>query len=527
MRRHWPLVAALLLAEVARITFWAVTGRRYEDALITLTNAENAARGLGFIHHPQEGHVQSFTSALSALIPFAGEVVHRGAGLPTIQTLSLAAAAATMVYTYLIARRIGLAQWPTFFVLAYLALDYPQIIYAMGGMETQIAVAVLLSGAFHVMRRDINRAGLLLGVAVLARPDFVLWVIPALVWLVITERRASGRIDGAKRAALLAVAVIAPWIIFTTIYYGSPVPHTLIAKSVSFAQLPGFGAGPGTWIQYFGDALRQHGQEWTMYSPFFDYAFDQTAPAQWWLGNVAFMVMALGLGGLWLSRRNWELRPLLIYGLAFYAYDFFVKGVHFFQWYFPPFLAIVGLLVAVSLTRLRDYVPRSADVLAGVLALAFALPLPWYISMERTVQHIDNSVRVNVGLYLKAHVKPDESITSESSGYVGYYGRNLKLWDFPGLTSPTAVDAAKTIPPKQRDLLSLINVLQSDWLVLRAPEVQDLQARYPQTLARYAVAAHFTVPEPKTSLKRGQIQWVNIDRDFYVLHRRAGAGLPG
>ena len=49
MRRHWPLAAALLLAEVARITFWAVTGRRYEDALITLTHAENAARGLGSI----------------------------------------------------------------------------------------------------------------------------------------------------------------------------------------------------------------------------------------------------------------------------------------------------------------------------------------------------------------------------------------------------------------------------------------------------------------------------------------------
>src|SRR3954471_3859122 len=224
MRRHWPLACALVLAETVRIVFWAVTGRRYEDALITLTHAENAARGLGFIHHPQEGHVQGFTSALSALIPLAGEVVHHGAGLPAIQVVSLFAAAATSVYAYLIAQRLGLAQWPTFFLLAYLALDYVQIIYAMGGMETQIAVAVLLAGAFHVMRRDVKRAGVLLGVAILARPDFVLWVIPALVWLFITERRDGARRPvGALTAAALAAAVVLPWLIFTQAYYGSIV----------------------------------------------------------------------------------------------------------------------------------------------------------------------------------------------------------------------------------------------------------------------------------------------------------------
>src|SRR3954462_179742 len=104
MRRHWPLACALVLAETVRIVFWAVTGRRYEDALITLTHAENAARGMGFVQHPQEGHVHGFTSALSALIPLAGELVHHGAGMPTIKTVSLFAAAATIVYAYAIAR---------------------------------------------------------------------------------------------------------------------------------------------------------------------------------------------------------------------------------------------------------------------------------------------------------------------------------------------------------------------------------------------------------------------------------------
>ena len=516
MRRHWPLAAALVLAETVRIVFWAVTGRRYEDALITLTHAENAARGLGFIHHPQEGHVQGFTSALSALIPLAGELVHHGAGLPTIQTVSLFAAGATIVYAYLIAQRLGLPAWPTFFLLAYLALDYDQIIYAMGGMETQIAVAVLLGGAFHVMRGDVNRAGFMLGLGVLARPDFVLWVIPAVVWLFVRDRRA------AVRAGAIALAVVLPWLIFTQAYYGTIVPHTLIAKSTGFAQLPALASSPGTWLDYFRGALAQHSQEWTVYAPFLDYAFDQSAPAFWWLGNVAFTVIALALLGLWTARRNWELRPLVVYGLIFYAYTLLVKGVHFFQWYYPPYLAIVALLVAIGLTQVHGLFPRAANVLAGVLALAFAAPLPWYIPMERTVQHIDDSVRTKVGLYLKAHVKPGQSVTSESSGYVGYYGRGIKLEDFPGLTSPTAEKALRTVPPGQRNLYALITVLKPDWIVVRASEIPEFRQQYPKTLAQYRPVAHFSIPESKTSLTRGKISWVNIDRDIYVARRKSG-----
>jgi hypothetical protein len=522
--RHWPLVAGLLMAETARIVFWAVTGRRYEDALITLTHAENAANGLGFIHHPQEGHVQGFTSALSALIPLAGEVVHRGAGMATIQTVSLLAAAAAIVYAYLIARKLGVATWPCLFLVSYLALDYNQIIYAMGGMETQIAVAVLLAGAFHVMRRDVVPAGILLGLAVLARPDFILWVVPALAWLVIQERRETGgKAPDALRTGLIAGAVLAPWIIFTALYYGTVVPHTLIAKSTGFAQLPGLGAGPSGWLDYFRQALAQHPQEWTIYAPFVDYAFDETAPGWWWLGNVALVMIVLALAGLWFSRRNKLLQPLLVYGLVFYAYDLLVKGVHYFPWYLPPFMAIVALLVAIGLTRLQDYLPRLGAVLAGALAVAFALPLLWYIPLERTVQRIDDSVRTKVGLYVQDHVRPGESLTSESSGYIGYYGRGVELWDFPGLTSPTSEEALRTIPRGKRDLTHLIAELRPNWLTLRTPELEELQRIFPKVASGYEVKAHFAISPEKTPLTSHGVRWLNIDREFWVLKRRPGA----
>ena len=518
--RHWPLTAGIVLAETARIVFWAVTGRRYEDALITLTHAENAARGVGLVHHSQEGHVQGFTSAISALVPLAGEVLHRGAGLATIQTVSLAAAAATMVYAYRIAQRLGVAVWPTFFLLAYLALDYNQILYAMGGMETQIAVAVLLAGAVHVMRGDVVRAGLLLGVGVLARPDFVLWLVPALVWLAVTERRADGSREKTLRTGLIAAAVVAPWLIFTSIYYGTPVPHTLIAKSTGFAQLPPIISSPGTWFEYFRQALAQHSQEWTIYAPFLDYTFDVSAPSYWLAGDVAFVMIGLTLVGLWVNRRARQLYPLIAYGLVFYAYFLLVKGVGYFHWYLPPFMAIVALLAALGLTRIGEMLPRTSSALSAALAVAFALPLFWFIPLERTVQRIDDNVRTKVGLYLKAHVGPDESLSSESSGYIGYYGRGIKLWDFPGLTSPTSEQALRALPRGHRDFLDLVAALKPDWLDLRTPELQLLRGSYPQVAALYAIKAHFAISPEKTKLQLGAVRFENLDREFWVLRRR-------
>ena len=36
------------------------------------------------------------------------------------------------------------------------------------------------------------------------------------------------------QVALPALAIFAPWYAFVTIYYGSPVPNTIVAKSLSY-----------------------------------------------------------------------------------------------------------------------------------------------------------------------------------------------------------------------------------------------------------------------------------------------------
>src|SRR5690349_10000143 len=172
-RANWLLVAAIVAGLAARIVFWALTDRRIDDALITLKFDKNVADGVGLIHNLGDGHVQGFTSALSVLVPLPGELVASGGGLALIRVVSLLCFCLAALYAYRIAKELGLGAWPTGFALAYLALDQNQVFFGVAGMETQIAVAVLLAGVYYVLVEDYPKSGAALGLALLARPDFV------------------------------------------------------------------------------------------------------------------------------------------------------------------------------------------------------------------------------------------------------------------------------------------------------------------------------------------------------------------
>src|SRR3954471_21326390 len=127
-----PLLAgAIALALIARIVFWAYTGRVWEDALITITHARNAVDGLGLVHHLGEGRVQGFTSGLSVLVPLAGEAIHSGGGLVALRLASLVAAVVTIIYAWRLAGLLELGRWPTAFVLVFLAADSQEVFFGM------------------------------------------------------------------------------------------------------------------------------------------------------------------------------------------------------------------------------------------------------------------------------------------------------------------------------------------------------------------------------------------------------------
>src|SRR5437868_14350319 len=109
-------------AVAARLVFWTMTNRMFEDGLTTITHARNVPLGLGLVHHAGEGNVHGFTPATGVLIPLAGVPAPQGAGLLAIRGASLIAVCIALVYARLISRALRLGAAAAAFLLAYLAL---------------------------------------------------------------------------------------------------------------------------------------------------------------------------------------------------------------------------------------------------------------------------------------------------------------------------------------------------------------------------------------------------------------------
>ena len=516
IRANPLLVGALASGLVARIGFWAMTDRRIDDALITIKHDRNLVDGVGLVHHLGEGHVHGFPSALSVLVPLPGEIVTEDGGFFLIRLVGLLAFAAAAVYAYRICGELELGPWPTAFALGYLALDQNQIFFGMAGMETQIAVGVLLAGVYYVLVEDYTKSGVALGLAILARPDFVMWVVPAFIFLLIRSR------DGVARAWLIAAAIVVPWLIFTTAYYGSPIPHTITAKDAFFGPAFPSIADIGGWFDYIGNSLSDASHDWKLVAPFFERYFVVDTPLPYGLLKViAFAVLALAVVGAFSTWRRVSWRPAIVFAAGFVIYKIFVVGFGYNEWYGPPAISVIFILAAAGIARLTRVRAGLAAVPVVFLLAVYAMHIPFTFPIEAKIQHdIEDQVRLPLGHYMGEVVKPGETMTSESAGYVAYY-TNGTLYDFPGLTSPTAVEALTGPEPHLLGVFGITQLLHPDWLILRATEVDFLREADPETFSQYEVARQFSVPVEDTQLEQWGLSVVNYDRDFTVMRRVA------
>jgi len=518
------LFAFIGLAVLARLAFWLITDRVWEDALITVTHARNAVAGVGLTHHPGEPVTHGFTSATSVLIPLAGEIVVKGSGIFVLRVASILAAIATIVFADRICRRLGLGRWPTAMVLLYLALDQNQIFYGMAGMETQVAVAVLLWSIDAVMAGSVLRTGLSFGIAVLTRPDFLLWNAAATLDLGLRDWRRAGRI------VAIGALVLAPWIIFTTLYYGSPIPNTILAKSAHFvAPLPA-NLDPGSLLAWLGTAITDHVSAISLtFAPFYEDTLVVGAPLP--LGLAYFVSILVWLLAIVGALRTWRIpgwRAAVLFAAGFTLYRIALLPGAYFDWYVPPHTAVLIILAAAGVNSLRptpQFDPRPA--LAVAVAIAFAIHTPFSLGMERKLQtDIEVAVRTRVGQELGTLIKPGETLATESAGYYEYYS-NATMLDYPGLTSVRARQAMQSLPPNHNTIIDFLDAVHSDWLALRPAEWTGFQKLYPASAAAYDLVD--TVQSPAGSIVfdaegRPRIEFAGYRKDasswqIVILHK--------
>ena len=202
------------------------------------------------------------------------------------------------------------------------------------------------------MRRATVAAGIMLGACLLARPDFVLFVGPALLGLFAWRRREG------VRAAGIAAAVVAPWLIFTTAYYGSPVPNTIRAKSLRYhVDYPGL-LNPGEWWDFVSQQVGARETWWHTFTPFLENGFVTEAPIlPFFSAAIAVTFIGVGLIGAAVSWRTPGWRPAVGFMALFVAYRFVALPEGYYEWYYPPFTALLAICAGVGFTHLAQLGP--------------------------------------------------------------------------------------------------------------------------------------------------------------------------
>jgi hypothetical protein len=529
---HDILVAlGLAVAAVAvciRFFFWWYTGRVWEDALITVLHSENFVNGLGMTHYRVgEPPLHGFTSPLSVLVPLIGDLFKVGFGLSFIKIVSAFAGGLAVLYVMAIAihPRVKFPAPLTVMAMGYVACEHHQILWGMAGMETQIVTLALLASLYYTIAAKPVALGITLGFCMLARPDLAFWTVIVGLYVIGTNRR------GFLKVVAVAAVVYLPWILFTTWYYGSPVPNTILAKSLGYplwSEAPNLTRadvwrnvvnsltgtyGSGAIFQPLGPSFGGHGT-----------AFRPLIADHGRICDAMAVLAAIGAIAA-VVKRQWALLPALAFVLVYGAYYTFCVAVVF-GWYIVPFVVMALLLSVCGLEAVGSLL-RNARLKAlafsgfAVLYLGCLLVfLPKTFAMEKRIQEdVENPVRKQVGLFLSQVMGKDDTVGCESLGYIAYYSRRT-VYDWPGLASRKVVEYSRT-HPMERNLMGMLRHLQPDFLALRYDEY-DGSCGESWIDANYRIIASFEASPEKTRdfLRIGE----GRDLGFFVL---AKAGYTG
>lgn len=349
----------------AALLFWLLHEALIDDAYITLTYARNLAFHFHWGLLPDQVS-NTATSPLNVLILGAATFIVRqpvdALGLVYVLT------AATLTFGLVkLGESTGLGRRFAWVAAPMLLLN--PLLASTLGMETNLAVTVLVFLVLSAVRGNARWFGVTGGLAVLTRIDLVIFV--AVLFL---ARPPLWR--AAHRVAMWAALVAMPWFVFSWVVLGSAVPDTLILK-----QEADWGAFARDLVMYYGKP-----QPWAV------------------LGAVA--VPALGALAL-LAWPLWRRRPRLrrtgviaALGLAGGAYFgiYALLGLPPYLWYYGPTLATLTICCAAVVPLLVSRMPRHTQttaVAAGIALLLLPTGAGWAARAQEGVPFTHSLVHGN------------------------------------------------------------------------------------------------------------------------------------
>ena len=413
-----------------------------DDPFITYRYAANILAGHGPVFNIGE-RVEGFSSPLHLLLmALFLKLVPSVDILFKAKLLGLALAALALWQTGRLARAVGLSDGEGILAQALVAVNNNFALAAVNGMETTLAVCLVLGSVLAFGREVEGRGGVrsagLLFLAFLARPDAAgLFIALLAVRLFLTARKRLPWWDtlGWVSAFLLPTVGL---LLARFAYYGQWVPNTYYAKQVTlqYAELwgPLYLLHPLSPIRVAWEFIRLPVPLWS---------------TQWQaLGTVVFWGLALA-GCVRRGGGRWRLvLPAVV--LAQIAFVLHFGGDWMPGWRFVvPVVPLLAVLQVVGLRHLRGPGPVrkvAAPALAFTLWIVCAAVSPhnpWsnahFSTASADLLPADNALGrkwIASNHYIHDVLPPGGVIAYSEMGYAGYKNLDKNFIDVRGLTDP-------------------------------------------------------------------------------------------
>lgn len=399
--------------------------RPIDDAFITFRYAQNLLAGEGLVYNPGE-RVLGTTTPIYALL-LSGLAAFAGGSRANFPLLALLVnAVADGVTCWLLPKlgaRLGFRSAGVATGLVWAIAPW-SVTFAIGGLETSVLVAAATATFYlHLTHRPVGAAAAA-AFALLTRPDALLFVLPLAVGRALQIRKSASALRPAELFAF--GAPLGAWLVGSLAYFGSPLPHSLLAKSVAY-QIPAE-AGLVRLLQHYSTPFLEH----------------ETLGAGWiWVGIFLYPVLfVLGaMSSIRVNRAGW---PLLIYPGLYFA-TFAIANPLMFRWYLTPPLPTYILGVFMGASRISSDLRSRAPLLVfaalaiGSTANGWTLtpdhgprrPAPKMAFIELELLYQQAADRV------KTRLSDDQVLAASDIGALGYYS-GARILDLLGLVSPEA-----------------------------------------------------------------------------------------
>jgi len=419
----------LFLLALALVGFWQAKrfyNTPYDDVFIAYRYAQNLLWGYGFVYNAGENFLGTpapfFVLLLTLLKKVLGFMdIVEIAGWVSGVSLTLCA-----FFTYLLARHLD--QRLVGAVASLFILFNPLIVMTIGG-ETPIYLMLASAAFYSYFRERFLLTGLLLALAIMNRGEAVVLVAILFGYDLLIRRKILWGAIG------IFLVTLAPWLIFSFLFFGSPLTSSLGAK---IAQRQ---AGLSSFVWF--------GNHWIRNVVFHN---DPLA--------LAFLPLLI-LGALACLWRGQQWFPLLAWVVA-QTTGYLVLDLPFYHWYIAHLGFGVAVLVALG-TAFPFWMKPSRAVegedqsllkslrgLGAVRGLGMVLVgLCFLLSMVSMIHAVgayemgqpnpSNRIYVKTGKWLAEHTPPGSSVAYLEIGQIGYYS-NRKIIDVLGLVTPGAAE---------------------------------------------------------------------------------------